>query len=115
MYCVVRDPCAVSAVMVGSGHETGKKHSVAATMFLFLRPILKASKHASIKKPGVVTEVVMREKKGGALSKVQKLKRRISHSFGKLESRERRKQSTTHTRTQTRRFLDCFPDRRNEP
>nr|XP_027209361.1 cyclin-dependent kinase 14-like [Penaeus vannamei] len=84
MYCVVRDPCAVSAVMVGSGHETGKKHSVAATMFLFLRPILKASKHASIKKSGVVTEVVMREKKGGALSKVQKLKRRISHSFGKL-------------------------------
>nr|XP_053634467.1 uncharacterized protein LOC128690005 isoform X2 [Cherax quadricarinatus] len=29
-------------------------------------------------------EVVMREKKGGALSKVQKLKRRISNSFGKL-------------------------------
>ncbi|XP_064116114.1 cyclin-dependent kinase 14-like isoform X5 [Macrobrachium nipponense] len=35
-------------------------------------------------------DVVMREKKGGALSKVQKLKRRISHSFGKLGIRRKR-------------------------
>ncbi|XP_069159303.1 uncharacterized protein [Procambarus clarkii] len=35
-------------------------------------------------------EVVMREKKGGALSKVQKLKRRISNSFGKLGLRRKR-------------------------
>lgn len=45
-----------------------------AAMFLFF----KSSADSKNKK------VVMREKKGGALSKVQKLKRRISHSFGKL-------------------------------
>jgi hypothetical protein len=36
--------------------------------------------------------VVMREKKNGALSKVQKLKKRLSQSFGKLG-----KQATTHS------------------
>lgn len=33
---------------------------------------------------GLPTGVTMREKKSGALSKVQKLKKRLSHSFGRL-------------------------------
>ncbi|XP_045136500.1 cyclin-dependent kinase 14-like isoform X4 [Portunus trituberculatus] len=45
--------------------------------------------------PAGKEEVVMREKKGGALSKVQKLKRRISNSFGKLGLRRKRAISKT--------------------
>lgn len=32
----------------------------------------------------IVLGVTMREKKSGALSKVQKIKKRLSHSFGRL-------------------------------
>lgn len=32
----------------------------------------------------IVSGVTMREKKSGALSKVQKIKKRLSHSFGRL-------------------------------
>lgn len=32
----------------------------------------------------IILGVTMREKKSGALSKVQKIKKRLSHSFGRL-------------------------------
>ncbi|KAK7792321.1 hypothetical protein R5R35_013814 [Gryllus longicercus] len=44
-----------------------------------------ASTFNPLRGPPVPTRVTMREKKGsGALSRVQKLKKRLSHSFGRL-------------------------------
>lgn len=64
---------------------------------------------ASKSKEGPVT---MREKKGGALSRVQKLKKRLSHSFGRLSiSKEEADDTTTRGQLPYNGYSEEFLDR----
>ncbi|KAJ8683663.1 hypothetical protein QAD02_019455 [Eretmocerus hayati] len=69
----------------------------------------KGSSTASKNKDG---HVAMREKKSGALSKVQKLKKRLSHSFGRLSiSKEEAENAVSHGQLPYNGYSEEFLDR----
>ncbi|XP_072390820.1 cyclin-dependent kinase 14 isoform X1 [Diabrotica undecimpunctata] len=63
--------------------------------------------------PGLPTSgVTMREKKSGALSRMQKLKKRLSHSFGRLSvSKEEAEEHNHHGKLPYNGYSDEFLDR----
>ncbi|XP_074029646.1 cyclin dependent kinase Eip63E isoform X1 [Leptinotarsa decemlineata] len=63
-------------------------------------------------KDGLPTGVTMREKKSGALSRMQKLRKRLSHSFGRLSvSKEEAEEHTQHGKLHYNGYSDEFLDR----
>ncbi|XP_022913440.1 cyclin-dependent kinase 5 homolog isoform X3 [Onthophagus taurus] len=60
---------------------------------------------------GLPTGVTMREKKSGALSRMQKLRKRLSHSFGRLSVSKEEQEDQQHGKLPYNGYSDEFLDR----
>jgi cyclin-dependent kinase 14 len=60
---------------------------------------------------GLPTGVTMREKKSGALSRMQKLRKRLSHSFGRLSVSKEDSEDHNHGKLPYNGYSDEFLDR----